>query len=218
MRFPDTRHSAIDGVRAADDAVRRQALEVITSAYWQPVHAYLCLRWRETDDSAADITQAFFAKILQSSLIATYNPSKGLFRRYLRACLDNFVLNTRQQNKRADTVVLDFDVPTSAESPEEVFHREWVRRLFYLAVEDLRGSRDEIRFRIFEHYDLSDSNSRPTYIQLAREYALTPETITNYLAAMRRDFRKAVLNRLRELTATDREFRSEARVILGIEV
>jgi RNA polymerase sigma factor (sigma-70 family) len=218
MYFPDTRHSAIDGVRAEDDSVRRRSLDVIINAYWQPIHAYLQLRWRETDDRAADMTQAFFSKILESPMIATYDPSKGLFRTYLRACLDNFVLNARKKERRGETVLLDFDVPASTESPDEIFHREWVRRLFSLAIEDLRASRDQTRFRVFERYDLSESSPRPTYAQLAQQYGVMPETITNYLAGMRREFRGAVLKRLRELTATDREFRSEARIILGIEV
>ena len=217
MYFPQTRHSAIDGARSENDAVRLQSLDVITTAYWQPVHSYLCLRWRETADDAADITQEFFSKILQSSWVASYDPARGLFRTYLRACLDNFVLTARKRSK-PEIVLLDFDVPASAESSDELFHRQWVRRLFCLAVEDLRASHNETRFRIFERYDLCDSSVRPTYAQLAHEYALTPETITNYLAAMRRDFRRAVLNRLRDLTATDREFRSEAWTILGIEV
>jgi RNA polymerase sigma factor (sigma-70 family) len=218
MRFPDTRHSAIDGVGANDDTVRRRSLDAIMAAYWQPVHAYLRLRWREKEDVAADLTQAFFAKILESSMIQTYDASRGLFRTYLRACLDHFVLNDWKQNKHTRTVLLDFDVPATAESPDEVFHREWVRRLFCLAIEDVRTKRGGIRFHVFEKYDLSDAGARPTYLQLAREFGITPETVTNYLAAMRRDFRAAVLNRLRDLTATEREFRCEARNILGIEV
>jgi RNA polymerase sigma factor (sigma-70 family) len=218
MVFPDTRHSAIDGIRAGDDAIRRQSLNSITAAYWQPVRAYLRARWRENDDGASDLTQAFFAKLLQSSLIQGYDPQKGPFRTYLRACIDNFVRNARKQNKHERTVLLDFDIPATLEPPDEVFHREWVRRLFWLAIEDLRARRDGVRFQVFEKYDLSEAGARPTYLQLAGEFGVTPETITNYLAAMRRDFRAAVLMRLRDLTATEREFRSEARIILGVEI
>ncbi len=103
-------------------------------------------------------------------------------------------------------------------SPEALFQREWVRSLFTLAVEDLRASRDNLRFRVFESYDLNESDARPTYDELATQFGVTTVTITNYLAAMRRDFRKAVLTRLRELTITEREFRAEARAILGVEV
>ena len=54
--------------------------------------------------------------------------------------------------------------------------------------------------------------------QLAREFGVTTATITNYLAAMRRDLRGIVLERLREITSGEREFRNEARALLGIRV
>ena len=218
MSFPKTRYSAIVGLRDDDESVRRQSYEATIGAYWQPVHKYLRLRWRETDASAADLTQSFFSKSIESGTLTSYDPAKGTFRTYLRTCLDRFVLNARKQAGRAQSLPLDFDVPASTESPEELFHREWVRSLFSLTVEDLRASSDDLRFRVFERYDLNESDARPTYAELGIEFGVTTVGITNYLAAMRRDFRKAVLKRLRELTVTEREFRSEARTILGVEV
>jgi len=218
MRFPDTRHSAILGLHDPDETVRRQSYDAIIGAYWQPVHMYVRLRWRETEENAADLTQAFFSKTIEAATLTSYDAAKGTFRTYLRTCLDRFVLNARKQASRAQPLPLDFDLASPAESPEELFHHEWVRSLFSLALEDLRATGGGLRFQVFERYDLTDSDDRPTYGDLAAEFGVTAATITNYLAAMRRDLRKAVLNRLRELTATEREFRSEARAILGVEV
>lgn len=200
MSFPDTRHSALLRLHDNDESVRRQSFEAIVDAYWQPVHKYLRLRWRESDENAADLTQAFFSKTIESATFAGYDPAKGTFRTYLRTCLDHFVRNARKQASRTQTLPLDFDVAASAESAEELFHREWVRSLFSLVIEDLRASRDDLRFRVFERYDLNESEVRRTYDELAAEFGVTPVAITNYLAAMRREFRKAVLRRLGELT------------------
>ena len=52
-------------------------------------------------------------------------------------------------------------------------------------------------------------------LALAAELGLTATTVTNHLAAMRRQFRKHVLNRLRDLTTTEEEFEFEARRLLG---
>lgn len=217
MAFPDTRHSAISGLHDEDGAVRCRCMEAVTSAYWEPVRRYISMRWRESEEDSADLTQAFFSKCLQAGTLIQYEQAKGTFRTYLRTCLDHFVLSARKK-ARTRTVPLEVDVASSAESPEEVFHREWVRSLFSLATEDLRTSGNGVRFGIFERYDLQDSERRPTYDELAAEFGVTTASVTNYLAAMRREFRKAVLNRLRELTVTEREFRAEARAILGIEV
>src|SRR6185503_2405388 len=106
-------------------------------------------------------------------------------------------------------------------SPEDYFHREWVRWMFTLAVDALRQRCDEsgrsVHFQLFERYDLSDDDN-VSYASLGEEFALDTATVNNYLAAVRRDFRRVVLEKLREITATDEEFRIEARSLLGVDV
>ena len=218
MAFPDTRQSALLRLHDGDESVRRQSYDVIIAAYWSPVQSYLRKRWNQTEEDAADLTQAFFSSSLEKGTLISYDPAKAAFRTYLRTCLDRFTINSRKRDRRQQRVPLDFDLPGTGEPLEAMFEREWIRSLFSQAVEDLRASGDDVRFRVFEAYDLNETGSRLTYAQLAEQFGTTPDRITNYLAAMRRDFRKAVLARLRELTATEREFRSEARVILGIDV
>jgi hypothetical protein len=48
----------------------------------------------------------------------------------LGRALDRLVLNVRKQSKSKSTVFLDFDVPATDESPDEVFHREWSADFF----------------------------------------------------------------------------------------
>jgi ParB-like chromosome segregation protein Spo0J len=74
-----------------------------------------------------------------------------------------------------------------------------------------------VQFQLFERYDLLDDTD-VSYASLGKEFGLEPATVTNYLAAVRRDFRKIVLEKLREITATDQEFRTEARSLLGVDV
>ena len=105
---------------------------------------------------------------------------------------------------------------------EDCFHKEWVRNLFDLAVASLRQRCEsegrQLPFRVFERYDLTATGERITYEQVAREFGVAPSTVTNYLAAMRRDLRRIVLENLREITSGEAEFRREARALLGIEV
>jgi hypothetical protein len=98
------------------------------------------------------------------------------------------------------------------------FQREWLRSLFGLAVDRLRVQYDATgrarRFTIFERYDLADDEStRPTYTVLAATLAMSVTDVTNELAAARREFRRLVLDVLREQCATDEEFRTEARAL-----
>jgi hypothetical protein len=94
--------------------------------------------------------------------------------------------------------------------------------MFTLAVDAFRQRCDEsgrtVHFQLFERYDLSDDDNTVSYASLAQEFRLDSTTVNNYLAAARRDFRRTVLEKLREITATDEEFRTEARSLLGIDL
>jgi hypothetical protein len=91
--------------------------------------------------------------------------------------------------------------------------------MFTLSVETFRQRCEElgrpVHFQLFERYDLSDD--KVSYASLAEEFGLDTTTVNNYLAAARRNFRRIVLAKLREITATDEEFRTEARSLLGVE-
>ena len=227
-RFPDTRVSAIALTSSPDRAASRQAHQAIIEAYWKPVYKYLRLRRNLDNETAKDLTQGFFALAIEKCFFNSYDPQIGSFRTYLRTCVDAFVANEHKRSGRLKRgggtrlVSLDFENARSESSLDDFFHREWVRSVFNLAIEDLRiayhATGKETAFRIFERYDLSEQDSRPTYAELAQETGITTIAITNYLAAARREFRKGVLNRLRTLTADEREFRLEARAVLGIEV
>ena len=168
-------------------------------------------------------------------MLGRYDAERARFRTYLRLCLDGFVSNARKAEGRlkrgGGVAMISLDFP-SAEGEltkhepsvpadvDELFYQEWVRALFQRAVADLRASADAsgraVMFAVFERYDLADpSDDRPTYAAIARDLGITASSVTNHLAAMRRQFRRHVLDRLRDLTTSDEEFEAEARRLLG---
>jgi RNA polymerase sigma factor (sigma-70 family) len=237
-KFPQTRWSVIDAVRSDDPADQARALETLFAAYWKPVYKYVRLRWNRPAEDAQDLTQGFFAELLERELLANYDPAKSRLRTYVRLCIDSFVMNQEKaahRQKRGGAAIhlaLDFPAaegeltgPTidpasipSPESLEEFFEKEWVRSLFALAVEDLRkfsAERERERtFRLFEDYDLS-GDPEISYEKLAKEYAIPVTDVTNALAWARREFRRIALERLRELCCSDEEFYREARAVFG---
>jgi DNA-directed RNA polymerase specialized sigma24 family protein len=231
-RFPATRRSAVLAAQCPDPPARRLGHEAIATAYWKPVYKYVRVKWRKTNEEAKDLTQGFFARAIEKGFFDSYDPARSAFRTFLRVCVDGFVANEEQAGRRlkrgggAPLVPLDFetaegelaslDVPAN-ESTEEFFRREWVRSLFGMAVEDLRAAcaaaGKDLHFRLFERYDLDDD--RASYAQLAAESGIPATSVANYLAWARRTFRARVLERLRELTASEEEFRNEVRLLLG---
>jgi RNA polymerase sigma-70 factor (ECF subfamily) len=236
-KFPVTNHSAIANARSDDQITRQRALDVILNSYWKPVYKYIRLKWQTSNEDAKDLTQGFFANTFEKDYFANYDATKASFQTFLRTCLDGFVANERKAGKRLkrgggmDHYSLDFvaaedelasHAATTTLDPEDYFHREWVRWMFTLAVDAFRKRCDEsgrtVHFQLFERYDLDDDNGDVSYASLGQEFGLEPATVNNYLAAARRDFRRIVLEKLREITATDEEFRTEARSLLGIDV
>jgi RNA polymerase sigma factor (sigma-70 family) len=234
-KFPVTNHSAILNARSDDQLVRRRAFDTILASYWKPAYKYIRLRWQAGNEDAKDLTQGFFASAFEKNYFATYDARKASFQTFLRTCLDGFVANERKAGRRlkrgGDMDQLDFAAAeaelashafASSLSPEDYFHREWVRWMFTLAVDAFRQRCEElghtVHFQLFERYDLSDDDREVSYASLAKEFGLEAATVNNYLASARRDFRRLVLEKLREITASDEEFRTEARSLLGIAV
>ncbi|HYM00272.1 MAG TPA: hypothetical protein VEZ90_15065 [Blastocatellia bacterium] len=234
--FPDTRLTALAAISSSDERVRAQGLETLAAAYWMPIYKYIRLKWNKPPDAAEDLTQSFFAEALEKRFFEKYDPSKARFRTFLRVCLDGFIANQQKSAGRLkrggglqiDT--LDFQgaeqqlsnarvaIPSSM---DDFFEREWIRCLFSLAVRSLQQqftrSGKDVHFQLFQRYsvDRSEGAEWLTYAELAAEFSLPVTTVTNYLAAARRDFKRVLLEKLRDLTVNDEEFRREARSLFG---
>ena len=235
MSFPQTRLSVVERTRSGDEETRRIALAVIIDAYWKPAYKYLRMKWSLTPEAAADLTQEFFTTTLEKAVVEKYDPGRARFRTYLRLCLDGFASNAQKAEQRLKRgggvamVPLDFKTaegeikqhePTVDADVDELFYREWVRALFERSVADLKRHAADagrpVMFEVFARYDLiDDAEAKPTYTDIARALNLTPATVTNHLAAMRKQFRAIVLERLRELTSSDEEWETEAARLLG---
>lgn len=235
-KFPVTNHSAIAGARSDDQSIRRRAFDTILGSYWKPAYKYIRLKWQADNEDAKDLTQGFFANAFEKNHFASYDAAKASFQTFLRTCLDGFVANERKAGRRLkrggdmDHYQLDFAAAenelaahaSTSLSPEDYFHREWVRWMFSMSVDLLRQRYDasgrSIQFQLFERYDLGDDSANVSYASLGKEFGLDSATVNNYLAAARRDFRRIVLEKLRDITATDEEFRAEARSLLGVSL
>src|SRR5215470_4580881 len=220
--FPLTRWSVVAAARSDDAALRARALDRLCAAYWKPVYKYIRLKYAKPPDEAQDLTQGFFAEVLERDLLSRFDPGKSRLRTYMRLCADSFVLNeikhAGRQKRGGDAVHLALDYPAavneldkqtidpasiaSPEKFEEFFEKEWIRSLFTSAVEDLHGYCDkrgkQSAFALFESYDLAEDD-QSSYAQLAEAHSLPVTDVTNRLAWARREFRRFARERLRSL-------------------
>ena len=236
-RFPVTRLSAIVAASSSNPEERTRAFEVLIAAYWMPVYKYVRIKWNKPTEDARDLTQGFFLEAMEKNFFGRYDASKAKFRTFLRTCLDGFVANENKAASRlkrgGDAIILSLDFAGAEEqlriglrpapnAIDDYFEKEWARSVLSLALESFRPSMvdsgKETHLRLFERYVLdADDGVKTSYKALASEFNLSTSDVTNYLALARREFRRIVLEKLRELTATDEEYRREARALLGAD-
>src|SRR5262245_60476656 len=127
-----------------------EALAILCRRYWLPLYAYV--RRRVAAGEAEDLTQAFFARLLEKNTLAHASPERGHFRRFLLTALKNFLANERDRanaQKRGGRApqAIDFKEaesrlcfePAHDLTPERIYERQWALTLLDLVMERLRA-------------------------------------------------------------------------------
>jgi RNA polymerase sigma factor (sigma-70 family) len=155
-RFPTTQWSRVVTAGSHDATEARQALSGLCQAYWYPIYAYIRHRGYRPEQ-ARDLTQDYFAYVLERDLFAKADPTRGRFRAFLRTVCVRQLADRRDQEKAAkrgggrSLVSID---PLDAErrytrepahelTPERIFDRTWALTLLDRVVERLRTEYDD---------------------------------------------------------------------------
>lgn len=224
--FPTTLWTVVLEAGAESEAVRRNALEALIRTYWRPVYFYI--RRRNGDrESAKDLTQGFFAVLLEREAFDGLRPDGGKFRSYLLTALRNFLSDAAGRDRALkrgggqlavpmdfESVERDSEPAVATESPDDAFRKEWALRVIAEALAALRTDYEASgRAREFEAFcrHLSYTGDLPTYAELGRTLGLTESDVRNRLHAARMRYAQAILGVLRGATRTDAEAEEELR-------
>ena len=230
--FPSTLWTMVLQAGDPDSPNARPHLERLCEMYWKPVYWLVRLRWNKSNELAKDLTQEFFARMVEKDVLQSVAPDRGRFRSFIRAALENFMRNyTRDQNrqKRGGKLVhisIDrddesiFELPSSEESIETTFNRLWAQSLMQDSLGTLRdqyaGAGKESLFQIFEEYSFVEENP-PTYRDLAVKYNVTEDSVRGALRRIRSDLRSLLRDRvLQSLTDPD-DLEGEMSFLFGKE-
>jgi len=149
-----TTHWSLVAAAKPDEASQtraRRALEELCRAYWYPLYAFVRYRGYSSDD-AQDLTQSFFARIIETGGFASADPGRGRFRSYLLGALKHFLANEwhrGQTQKRGGQVqFIEWDAldpearyagaSKPSDNPEHLFDREWALETIAGALQTLR--------------------------------------------------------------------------------
>jgi len=199
--FPTTIWSAIRGAGEAPDPLNR-----LCALYWRPVHSFVRLVWRKDPEEAEDLTQSFFAHLLERNPWSRLRPELGSFRNYLRTALRHFLINARSLHPAP--------LPLEHEPVDRAYDREWFHCLLETSIAELSDRLKPLAFEVFRLYCLEPEPS-PTYAELAERFVLRESDVRNFLARARRELREIVRKNIREYVTGDDEIEEELREASG---
>lgn len=228
--FPDTRVSLVEGLSSSDEGVRGRAVDLVVAIYRGPVIAVLRRQWSLDLADAEDLAHDFLSHALEREWLSRYDPAKGRFRTFIRTCLQAYASTAHEASRRQKRgghlvpVMLE-DAAGIAVEPDidRLFAQEWARSVMTMALERLRAECEaagrQVTWDVFHAHDVAgaDAAAPPRYADLAGRFGIPVTQVANYLHWARTRFRGHVLATLRDLTASDAEFREEARALLGRE-
>jgi RNA polymerase sigma-70 factor (ECF subfamily) len=219
--------------RSDEERASRDALAMLCETYWRPVYAFLRSRGHDVD-AARDLTQGFFADLLERRGLEAARRERGRFRHFLLASVKNYLSHEReraQAHKRGGGRApfrLDADPgdesgpggfePVATGTPETIFEQRWATTLLDRTTHDLEDEMTRsgrgARFAALRPFLVSDSN--PPYPELARELEMNETAVRVALHRMRQRFGVLLRGRVAETVEDESKVEDELRYLIGL--
>ena len=176
-----------------DERLPAAALQKLCRTYWYPLYAFMRREGRSPHD-AQDLTQAFFAHLLQRSFLENVGPQKGKFRSFMLAALQHFLSDewdkARAAKRGGGQTFISLDdhnaeelyllEPDPGAPAEQIFEQHWALTLLAQALARLREEfADAGKIREFDHLKvfLSTLTSDGAYDAVAVKLGLAVDTV-----------------------------------------
>src|SRR5947207_10294658 len=188
-----TTHWSVVLEAQGESPAAQEALEKLCRTYWRPIYSFVRRQGVGAED-AEDLTQGFFALVLERKDLTTVRKEKGRLRSYLLTSVKNFLADeTRRalavkRGKGQRLIPLDeirererVDVERSDElTADQIYERRWA---FTVLEQVMARLRDEYRsagnLRFFEQMKkmFMDEPGRPSQAQVASEFDMTENAV-----------------------------------------
>jgi RNA polymerase sigma-70 factor (ECF subfamily) len=229
--FATTRWSLVVATdpNEANQARAREALEELCKAYWYPLYSFVRRRGYSSSD-AQDLTQAFFARIIESGGLAGADPRLGRFRTYLLGAMKHFLANewhrARTLKRGGGVTILQWDAlapearyalePVDTCDPEAGFDRQWAQESIARALEKLRiESEAHGKGELFDSLKASLAGSEFTGREVAARLGMTPGAVKVAMHRLRSQFRTLLRAGIAETVSDPSEIDEEMRYLLA---
>jgi DNA-directed RNA polymerase specialized sigma24 family protein len=219
-------------MRAGDEGSAEvpAALEKLCQTYWFPIFAF-ARRQGYTEEDAKDLTQAFFARLLERKDLQKLDPSKGKFRTFLLTSLTHFLSNHRDHlgaaKRGAGTTTVSLDAippeqfqrlePAAAQlAPDQLFDQRWAMAVLEAAVLRLRAEMETagkaVQFEVLKLF-LTDQPRDGEYEASARQLGWATQSVAVAVHRMRQRYRELVREVVANTVSSPFEVEEELRYL-----
>jgi RNA polymerase sigma factor (sigma-70 family) len=223
------------GRSQAEPEIAEAALAELCQTYWAPLYSFVCSRGYTVHD-AQDLTQSFFAYLLEHKIYARVERQKGKFRSFLLASLKNFLAHAadrertlergggqeflplhEEQVKEAESL---FQTHSTAGSEDRLFDSSWAEALIAAGLErlsaDYKGESKEKLFNELRIFVAGGAGPLPTYAELADRLGITQSTLRSHVTRLRARYREALRAEVRRTVDTDTQVKEELHELLHV--
>jgi RNA polymerase sigma-70 factor (ECF subfamily) len=229
-RFETTQWSLVLAAGQRGSAAAEEALARLCSLYWYPVFAFVRRQGYAAED-AQDLTQGFFARLIDKGDLRAADRSRGRFRSFLLTNCQFFLANERDRalawKRGGGRVPLSIDVAAAegryerglghSETPERLYDRQWCLTLLdgvfeALGAEYAAAGKKVVFDRLKEF--LTAGEDAGTHADAARELGTTAGAVKVAVHRLRRRYREELCRRVADTVGSDEDVEDEIRYLL----
>jgi DNA-directed RNA polymerase specialized sigma24 family protein len=210
----------------------RQALALLCQTYWHPVYAFVRRKGYDPDQSQ-DLTQGFFALLLEKNYLAEADQKRGRFRSFLLASVTHFLANEWDRahalKRGGKQTAVSIDIveaerwyePAIVEesTPESLFVRRWalsiLERVLVRLREDFMRAEKGDQFERLSAFLNKDSDDIG-YEDVARQMEMSVGAVRMSVLRMRRKYRRLLREEIGETVSTPDQVDEEIRFLMSV--
>ena len=235
--FPPTHWSVVLAAARSqtEPEIAHAALAELCQTYWAPLYSFVRSRGSTLHD-AQDLTQGFFAYLIEHKIYTRVDRQKGKFRSFLLASIKNFLADvsdserTLKRGGGQDFLPLHEDQIKEAESlfqnhrtvrtEEQIFDRSWAEALVTTGLErlsaDYKSEGKEKLFNELRIFLAGCARPPPSYAELALRLGMADSTLRSHVTRLRARYREVLRAEVRRTVETESEVDEELHELLRV--
>jgi RNA polymerase sigma factor (sigma-70 family) len=225
--FVTTHWSVVLAAGRSQTTQAQEALAELCRTYWYPLYVYIRRRGYSPHD-AQDLTQEFFARLLERQSLASADPERGRFRSFMLASMNYFLASEweklRSQKRGGGRPLLSLDLaaaeqrfdlePASTASPDKLFDRQWAIALLDKVLNQIEDEyRRDGKVELFDALKRTLTGTRESqpYAELAGRLAMSEGAIKVAVHRLRRRYRELLHAEISQTVASPKDADEEMK-------